>query len=78
MVKKNQKKPGAPKRDASETAEAVAAISQMRDLFALALRAARGDEAAMREVALKNLGPHATEAQIQDLVAQLRASQHKR
>ena len=35
------------------TPEAVEAIGQLRDMFALALRAARGDEAAMREVALK-------------------------
>ena len=60
------------------TPEAVAAIGQLRDMFALALRAARGDEAAMREVALKNLGPNATEAQLEALVAQLRASVGKR
>ncbi len=61
-----------------ESPEAVEAISRMRDMFSLALRAARGDEAAMREVAIKNLGPGATEAQIEAIVAQLRESLRKR
>ena len=70
--------PATGKGSAAETAEAVEAIGQLRDMFALALRAARGDEAAMRAVAIKNLGPNATEAEIEGIVAQLRASQQKR
>lgn len=79
MAKKTKQPRDAARKDnASETAEAVAAIGQLRDMFALALRAARGHEAAMREVARKNLGPNATEAQLEALVAQLRASVGKR